>query len=64
VKPLLGSRWRIPEDERPRLPRPFEGVQVTDASDKSYTLETRPNVLCRLGSEGSSSFEQVYRIVV
>jgi hypothetical protein len=43
---------------------PFEGVQINDAVGRAYTLETRPNVLYRLDSEGMNSFEQVYRFVV
>jgi hypothetical protein len=43
---------------------PFVGAQITDASGKKYTLETRPNVLYRLLAAGGDSFEQVYQIVV
>jgi hypothetical protein len=42
---------------------PFVGVQIDDAGGRAHTLETRPNVLYRLASEGMNSFEQVYRIV-
>lgn len=41
----------------------FVGVQITDARGKSYTLETRPNVLYRLANEGGESFEQIYTLI-
>jgi hypothetical protein len=43
---------------------PFIGAQITDVRGRTYTLETRPNVLYRLAREGGETFEQVYRIVV
>lgn len=44
--------------------RRFAGKSVVDIDGKSHPLETRPNVLYRLSAAGTSSFEQVYRIVV
>jgi len=44
--------------------RPFDGKTVTDVHGKTYLLETRPRILFRLSHAGSSSFEQIYRIVV
>lgn len=41
---------------------PFKGVQIS--AGKTYTLETRPNVIYRLAAEGIDPFEQVYQIVV
>jgi hypothetical protein len=65
---LTGSYWNaVGEFLRTNAPAhlaPFAGVQIRDANGKPYTLETRPNVLYRLASEGLDSFEQVYRIVV
>jgi hypothetical protein len=43
---------------------PYVGVQVTDIRGKTYTLETRPNVLYRLAAQGGDSFEHVYRVIV
>jgi hypothetical protein len=43
---------------------PFVGAQITDIAGKTYTLETRPNVLYRLANEGGDSFEQIYKIVI
>lgn len=65
---LIGLYWeavgQFLRSNDPAYLAPFEGIQITDAGDKSYTLETRPNVLYRLANQGSNSFEQVYRIVV
>jgi hypothetical protein len=65
---LTGSYWNAVGDflrtNDPAHLAPFVGVQIRDANGKPYTLETRPNVLYRLASEGMNSFEQVYRIVV
>jgi hypothetical protein len=65
---LAGSYWNavgefLRTNDRSHL-GPFVGVQIKDAAGRAYTLETRPNVLYRLASEGMNSFEQVYRIVV
>jgi hypothetical protein len=43
---------------------PYVGKQITDASGRSYLLETRPNQLHRLANAGGESYEQVYRIIV
>jgi hypothetical protein len=65
---LTGSYWNAVGDflrtNDPAYLTPFVGAQIRDANGKAYTLETRPNVLYRLASEGLDSFEQVYRIVV
>jgi len=43
----------------------FKGAQVTDTAGKTYTLETRPNVLYLLAAQSSGDpWEQVYRIIV
>jgi hypothetical protein len=42
---------------------PFVGQSVTDIGRKKHPFETRPNVLYRLASSATESFEQVYRIV-
>jgi hypothetical protein len=44
--------------------REFDGVSVTDVSEKTHPFETRPNRLYRLGSAHDQSFEHIYRIVV
>jgi hypothetical protein len=65
---LTGSYWNaVSEFLRTNDPvhlAPFVGIQIRDANGKPYMLETRPNVLYRLASEGLDSFEQMYRIVV
>jgi hypothetical protein len=43
---------------------PFVGRRVTDYSGKTYTFETRPNVLYRLDAAGGDTFEQVYKLVI
>ena len=43
---------------------PFAGRSVTDATGRHHPFETRPNVLYRLASSGTETFEQIYRIVV
>lgn len=45
------------------LLKPFEGVSITDTSDKAHFLETRPNHLYRLAASGSDTFEMVYRLI-
>jgi hypothetical protein len=44
------------------LLEPFVGRSVIDASGKEYVLETRPNVLHRLASDGEH-FPDIYRFV-
>ncbi len=41
---------------------PFRDVLVTDIRNRRYRLETRPNVLYRIASASTPTFEQVYRI--
>jgi hypothetical protein len=43
--------------------QPFEGHGVTDILGKYHPFETRPNVLYRLDSMGTETFEDVYRIL-
>lgn len=43
---------------------PFAGRSVTDVTGRSHPFETDPNELYRLAETGSSTFEDVYRIVV
>jgi len=57
----VGEFWASND---PTYLTPFDGVQVTDTRGKTYTLETRPNVLYRLAAQGGDSFEHVYRIIV
>ena len=45
------------------LLKPFQGVSITDTSDKAHFFETRPNHLYRLAASGSETFEMVYRLV-
>jgi hypothetical protein len=65
---LAGSYWNAVGEflatNDPSHLAPFVGVQIKDAGGRAFTLETRPNVLYRLNSEGMNSFEQVYRFVV
>ncbi len=42
---------------------PFVDKTITDTNGKTYTYETRPNVLYKLDAVGAEPFEQVYRIV-
>jgi hypothetical protein len=42
---------------------PFVGRSVVDMAGKRHPFETRPNVLYRLASSATETFEQVYRIV-
>jgi hypothetical protein len=42
----------------------FAGRSVTDIAGKNRPFETRPNVLYRLASSGTETFEEVYRIIV
>ncbi len=42
---------------------PFVDKAITDTNGKTYTYETRPNVLYKLDAVGAEPFEQVYRIV-
>ncbi len=52
------------ESNEPAFLVPFEGQYATDINGRSYPFETDPNALYRLAETGSSSFEDVYRIVV
>jgi hypothetical protein len=65
---LAGLYWEAVSEFRqtndPAFLAPFQGVQIKDVNDNTYTFETRPNVVYRLANEGLSSFEQVYQIVV
>lgn len=70
---LAGEYWdavgQFLKTNDPSHLTPFAGVQITAAqitSDpaRTYTFETRPNVLYRLANEGGDTFEQVYRITV
>jgi hypothetical protein len=44
--------------------RAFVGMSVIDVNATAHPLETRPNVLLRLGQTENASFEQIYRIVI
>ena len=48
----------------PAFLAPFEGQSVTDTAKRRYPFETDPNALYRLAETGSSSFEDIYRIVI
>ena len=65
---LVGMYWgavgEFLRSNDPAYLAPFRGVQITDASGRRYTLETRPNVIYRLNAEGGDTFEQIYRIIV
>jgi hypothetical protein len=37
-------------------------VSVTDTDGRTHHLETRPNVLYRLSSAGTESYEAIYRL--
>jgi hypothetical protein len=43
--------------------REFVGESVLDVKGKRHSFETRPNVLYRLSSTQTETFEEVYRIV-
>jgi hypothetical protein len=43
---------------------PFIGKWVKDREGMKHLLETNPNILYRLTTTGSQTFEQIYRIVV
>jgi hypothetical protein len=52
------------ESNDPRDLDPFVGQSVTDLRGRQHVFETRPNALYRLDAAQSTSFEQIYRIVV
>jgi hypothetical protein len=60
---MAGVRWFVQSNDLHHL-EPFLGKSVTDISGKCFPLETRPNVLHRLANTGTSSFEDVYRLVL
>jgi hypothetical protein len=66
---IIGLYWTARDEflrtNDPSHLAPFEGVQVTNAMGRRYTLETRPNVLYRLAAQATGDpWEQVYRIIL
>lgn len=65
---LAGAYWDavhrgfLPTNE-PDYLTPFIGARITDISGKTYTLETRPNVIYRLAAAAGETFEHVYKLV-
>lgn len=59
---MAGVRWFLQTNDLDHL-KPFIDQSVADSAGKAYLFETRPNVLHRLAT-GGSSFEQIYRIIV
>lgn len=55
------TKFLATQDES--LLAPFAGVSVTDLSGKSHSFETDLNTLYELSLMGSSTFEQIYRLV-
>lgn len=51
------------ETNDPSVLKPFKGQSIIDVSGKQYIFETRPNMLYRLQSSQTETFEDVYRIV-
>jgi hypothetical protein len=49
-------------DPDPALLLPFEGRSIKDISGRRHLFETRPNVLYRLSSSGTESYEEIYRL--
>lgn len=60
----MAAVHRFLESNDPVFITPFAGESVTDITGRSHPFETDPNELYRLAETGSSTFEDVYRIVV
>lgn len=61
-KYMAHVRWFLEANDASHL-KPFVGKSVKDSAGKFHPFETRPNTLYRLASS-TSSFEQIYRIIV
>lgn len=46
------------------LLRPFEGRSVRDVHGKMHLLETNPNRLHRMASQGDETFLEIYRLII